>query len=313
MEDGEDVREHVQKFFDAIDKLAEMDVDINADLQAIMLLYSLPPSFENFRCAIESRDDLPSPETLRVKVIEKSDARKNNIRGMTHNAMFANKRRNQKKGKSGNNENSASKPEFKYRCHRCREVGHKGTDCKKKRQYVQPTARNAENVVLCAVERFTEAHGYEALRAEYDIPDRKWCLDSGATSHLCSEKREFAEMDESKRGKLNLASSDSMEIAAKGTVSFTAEVDGKVKNVSLTNMLYVPDLRANLLSVAKMTNKGCEVLFTKHRAIVTGSDGSVKLTADRSGDVFYVRETKREECRKISNTACDEQKPSKKI
>lgn len=31
MQDGDDVREHVNKFFDAVDKLNEMKVDINPD------------------------------------------------------------------------------------------------------------------------------------------------------------------------------------------------------------------------------------------------------------------------------------------
>jgi len=55
MKDGDDIREHARRFFDAVDKLSEMDVQINPDLLAIMLLYSLPPNFENFCCAIESR------------------------------------------------------------------------------------------------------------------------------------------------------------------------------------------------------------------------------------------------------------------
>jgi len=47
-----------------------MDVLINEDLLNIMLLYSLywlPASYENFRCAIESHDKLPSAEALKVK------------------------------------------------------------------------------------------------------------------------------------------------------------------------------------------------------------------------------------------------------
>lgn len=64
------------RFFDAADKLGVMSVDIHNDLLAIMLLYSLPPSFENFRCAIESRDSLPSPDILKVKIIEEYETRK---------------------------------------------------------------------------------------------------------------------------------------------------------------------------------------------------------------------------------------------
>jgi hypothetical protein len=40
MDEGDDVRAHLNGFFDAVDKLAEMDVEINPNLLAIMLLYS---------------------------------------------------------------------------------------------------------------------------------------------------------------------------------------------------------------------------------------------------------------------------------
>lgn len=76
MSEGGDVREHLHGFLDTVDK-AEMDVVINPDQLAIMMLYSLPSSFENFRIAIESRDELLEPETLRTKIIEEFDARKN--------------------------------------------------------------------------------------------------------------------------------------------------------------------------------------------------------------------------------------------
>ncbi|CAH2018096.1 unnamed protein product [Acanthoscelides obtectus] len=38
MEEGQDIRCHLNSFFDAVDKLNDMDVEINADLLAIMLL-----------------------------------------------------------------------------------------------------------------------------------------------------------------------------------------------------------------------------------------------------------------------------------
>lgn len=80
MEDGADIREHVNKLFDTVDKLEEMEIEINKDLLSIMLLYSMPSNFENFRCAIESRDELPSPQALRVKILEEYETRKNESR-----------------------------------------------------------------------------------------------------------------------------------------------------------------------------------------------------------------------------------------
>lgn len=91
MEEGGDIREHLNKFFDAVDKLCEMEVTVNPDLLTIMLLYSLPNTFDNFRCAIESRDVLPTPEALRIKIIEESDARNNYSRNSSPNAMYVEK------------------------------------------------------------------------------------------------------------------------------------------------------------------------------------------------------------------------------
>lgn len=68
-----------------------MEVEINADLLTIMLLYSLPLSFENFRCAIESRDELLSPEVLKIEILEEYETRQNNLRGSVPDALFVKK------------------------------------------------------------------------------------------------------------------------------------------------------------------------------------------------------------------------------
>ena len=309
MEDGEDVREHVGKMFDVIDKLNEMGVEIDPDLLSVMLLYSLPPTFENFRCAIESRDELPTPEVVRVKIIEESDARKNETRGVVQNAMMVKKSWNKNRITTENRE-PGKKGEFKFRCHRCGERGHMAVDCKvKKREHSRPSARNAEDVSLCAIENFLDSDVQEALRVENDTPAKNWCLDSGASSHICKEAHLFSEIYDLRRGRLNLASNSSTEIIAKGTVLLSANVNGRKKNVSLSNVLQVPDLRTNLMSVAKITDKNCDVLFTKGHATVIGNDGEVILYADRVGDLYFVREEYEQECKAIAEESNRSSKP----
>ncbi|GBN79460.1 hypothetical protein AVEN_181068-1 [Araneus ventricosus] len=75
METGSDVRDHIRKFFDFIDKLQDLDIVIDEDLTSVMLLYSLPANFETFRVAIESRDELPKLDTLRIKIIDEWKSR----------------------------------------------------------------------------------------------------------------------------------------------------------------------------------------------------------------------------------------------
>lgn len=278
MEDGDDIREHIRKFFDTIDKLSEMDIEINPDLIAIMLLYSLPTTFENFRCAIASRDDLPNPEVLSIKIIDENDARKNDIRGAMQNAMIAKKPWNSNKGKSSkksfDNKSSENKGEFKYRCSRCKIPGHKAVDYPKKGENSGQSKKPVEKVSWCATEQLTGVHG--AYQTDVESRDYKWCLDSGATSHLCKELDEFTEISDSRPAKLNLASNATTEIKATGTVRLAADVQGEMKDVSLCNTLHVPSLRTNLMSVSKITHKNYDVIFKQDRAYVVRS-GTVSV------------------------------------
>ncbi|KAH0809704.1 hypothetical protein GEV33_013085 [Tenebrio molitor] len=90
--------------------------------------------------------------------------------------------------------------------------------------------------------------------------DKRWCLDSGA-------QRKFV---------------------GSGTVQLSVEENLTVR---LDETLCVPDLRSNLLSVAKMTEHGFEVIFRRNEAIVTNPDtGENVIVARRDKDMYYIDE-----------------------
>lgn len=291
MEEGADIRGHVNRFFDVVDKLQEMEVEINADLLAIMMLYSLPSSFENFRCAIESRDQLPTPDVLRVKIVEESEVRSKDTNASTNasDAMLVKNKKNTQwrghgrngKKKYGDEESDPKKKEeghkkFSFRCHKCGKfAGHKAADCRSKNMSANSAT---ENTCLTITQ--------EALVSS---KNSSWCLDSGATSHMCRDIAEFSEVIPTCE-KLNLANDSSANIAAKGTANLALDVNGELRNTSLIDALHVPDLRTNLLSVSKITDKGFEVRFRKNDAIVIDEDGQLRLKADRIGDLYYARQ-----------------------
>lgn len=274
MDDSDDVRDHLQRFFDTIDKLSEMEIDINPDLLTIMLFYSLPPSFENFRCAIESRDELPNPEALRIKIIEEYDARKSETRELQSNAMFAKKRsvkrqskdqrtNKESKNTSKNESNSKSEP-FKYRCHRCRKLGHKAVDCVESRKNID-NANVTENVSLCA--KVENTHITEALSTNNMQRNGKWCLDSGCMAHMGNDSVRFANVINPCTGSVKLASETAWtSIQGKGSVSIIADIKGRSINVNMKDVLYVPRLTTNLLSVGRITDQGYRVIFEKNKA-----------------------------------------------
>lgn len=61
---------YVNDFITKAEQLEEAGITIPSDLLSIMLLGSLPSEYENFCIAIESRDEIPSIEALKSKLIE---------------------------------------------------------------------------------------------------------------------------------------------------------------------------------------------------------------------------------------------------
>lgn len=103
------------------------------------------------------------PETLRVKITEENDARKSNEHsGAPQNAMvaarpsnrkFLKKKSSNRKGEPAKNESRRSESDdkqFKFKCHRCREIGHKAKDCKNRRQSANRTEDVNFYAVTCA-------------------------------------------------------------------------------------------------------------------------------------------------------------------
>ncbi|KRY44403.1 hypothetical protein T03_6890 [Trichinella britovi] len=78
----------------------------------------------------------------------------------------------------------------------------------------------------------------------------------------------FLSMKNMKRT-LSLANNKSTEIMGTGTANLEILGSDRMTNVKLDNTLYVPDLRSNLLSVAKITEEGFQVIFQENSAIIT--------------------------------------------
>lgn len=60
---------------------------------------------------------------------------------------------------------------------------------------------------------------------------------------------------------IRLANDATSVVKARGNVEIITSIGDTNKRIRLENTLHVPDLRANLLSVAKITNKGYEVVL----------------------------------------------------
>ncbi|GBN68456.1 hypothetical protein AVEN_146447-1 [Araneus ventricosus] len=154
METGSDVRDHIRKFFDFIDKLQDLDIAIDEDLTSVMLLYSLPTNFETFRVAIESRDELPKLDRLRIKIIDEWQSRTDQSLSKddgAYAAKFENQFRNQrfkartkpKETVDDRKRNNTPKQHRsrKIKCWTCGLQGHVSRECEQKNSKTHSAVR----------------------------------------------------------------------------------------------------------------------------------------------------------------------------
>lgn len=82
----------------------------------------------------------------------------------------------------------------------------------------------------------------------------------------------------------------------------TANANDAERVFQLKNTLYIPDLRTNLVSVGRITDKGHKVIFDKIKAEIVNGKGDVLLTAVRRDDLYYFKDLNGAECNRISET-----------
>ena len=89
-----------------------------------------------------------------------------------------------------------------------------------------------------------------------------WIIDSGATQHMTFEQDALVDYVEFKQPSIvNLGDNRSILAYGKGTYRIKAVVDDHIQNISLRDVLYLPDLDKNLLSVRAMIKLGAVVSF----------------------------------------------------
>jgi hypothetical protein len=86
-----------------------------------------------------------------------------------------------------------------------------------------------------------------ALIAINSSPDA-WIVDSGASHHMAASEVVYSSLDACKGPPIFMGDNSSIEVTGKGRIEVT--------NRSFENVLHVPKLSINLLSVYQMTNSG---------------------------------------------------------
>lgn len=118
-----------------------------------------------------------------------------------------------------------------------------------------------------------------------------WVIDSGATCHIVGKKDQLIEFNSDFHETITVANGEQVTSVGKGSIRIKCQNgEGVINSVKLVDVLLVPGIGANLLSVKKLTEKGYVVIFKDRLCEINFGEKQVAV-GDISGNLFKLRES----------------------
>ena len=114
------------------------------------------------------------------------------------------------------------------------------------------------------------------------ISSKSWLIDSGCTNHMTSDKVLFKELKLSKVTKVRIGNGGYLPAKGIGTVAIITSSGTK----TISDVLYVPDIDQNLLSVGQLLEKGFKVSFEDFHCLIFYATGKEILRVKMRGKSF---------------------------
>ena len=288
--DGEKVESFVKRINDLQDQLVAIGVAISPEEMARRCIRVLPPKYDGIVTALNTQVR-PTPlrfEELSAMLLEEELRLK--AREVREDSAFVIKT----KGKGIPNSNSENripkKKKFNGSCFYCDNKGHTIKDCWKKmadekNEPINNSWRKPEsaNNVVDELELWVATEEV-CSSVDTQVKDDLWILDSGASRHMTSNRDWYSSWTPLQEP-INVVVGNNARCPAKGTgtVSIKATTGGPKY---LSQVLYVPNLKKNLVSISALTDKGLDVRFKKSGAEIIDSAGKVVGIGVRRNNLY---------------------------
>ncbi|KAE8715770.1 hypothetical protein F3Y22_tig00110160pilonHSYRG00432 [Hibiscus syriacus] len=258
MQDDHDLAQHVNVFNQIVSDLARLDVKIEDEDRAMILLCSLPPSYEHMVTTLTYGKETINVEEITAALLAHNQRKQNAGENSQADSLYVkgNRDRGRKPEKAGSGKrNSRSKSWDKktIHCYKCKKAGHMKRDCPKlKKQTDEKRDVSSKSVNVVEDDNSDCSEGNMLSISTTQLTDA-WILDSGCSYHITPNREWFSTYRSVNSGSVYLGDDRCCNIVGIGDVRIKM-YDGSIR--TLSGVRHVPDLKKNLISLDTLHKNG---------------------------------------------------------
>lgn len=295
MKENEDVRKYIEELEQTVQQLSAQGYNMSDEDVAEQMLCGLPSSWEPVATALTAsvkRDEKLTKTKVTSNLFAFQQTRQQEEEGDT--AMVAARARIS---------TYRPLPRSQIQCFNCNKFGHIARDCTESKRVYSKRAdvkredvKTAGRAYLHATAQDADDDDDEKRAFAYMIGSEsksknEWIVDSGASQHMCNDIKKFAIYDKIQPKPVEVGNGQIIQAIGKGTVRLDVLVNDQRQELTLRNVLHVPEISKNLLSVSQATANGMDAVFGDNDCrLIERSSGETAVQAKRRGKMYALME-----------------------
>lgn len=274
LENSVSMTSYVTQIIETSQKLSGTGFNINDEWVASLLLAGLTEKYSPMIMAIEHCGIPLTSDAIKTKLL---DMEENGNVG--DSSAFASFKKNRSVGNTATIDNaqmSKSKPKV-ITCYKCKQTGHYRNQCTFSKKDLSNKNKNER----------TDSNAFSAVFLNGEFCKSDWYIDSGASVHLTANEKWLSNVSRDLMIKeIVVANKDKVPVLCSGNVQITTKTRTCEYDITIENVLCVPKLTTNLLSVSQLISKGNKVSFNKDGCQIFNQVGVLVATASLLNGVY---------------------------
>ncbi|MHC6132813.1 hypothetical protein L8N14_020250, partial [Serratia marcescens] len=269
-QDGKPITNHINEFQGVVNKLASMKLDLDDELRALLLLGSLPDSWETLVITVNNTaaDEAVTWDQFLTVVLNEEERRAQYGNTGSGSALVTEDRSRGKnrgqaaRGKSRGKSKERLAPKAKGKtpdgCWYCGKAGHRKADCRARiRDEAGNSGGDANQAAVVTPSVLVTMMEGPILASISDSDPKVWIVDSGASFHATPHRDLFSRYVPGD-GIVKMGNDGKSQVIGMGDVILSTKFSGRLV---LKDVRHIPDLRLNLISTEKLDEEGYESYF----------------------------------------------------